>query len=380
MKQITPTGPTAAPSRVLSIDALRGMDMFWIMGADTLIQKLLAIIPDTTFAGSSTAWTSELIQQFEHAPWEGFRFYDLIFPLFLMLVGCSIPFSLSKLGDSSVKIHLRILRRMAMLILMGLVYNGIQNLNWQELRWMGVLQRIGICYGIGALLAVHLSPRALIATWFAILIGYWGILSWVSVPGGVAGDLTPAGNLSGYLDRSLLPGKILEKYYGYGDNEGILSTLPAIATVLIGIFAGRWLQGSHSKLEKTCGLMAAGASLVLLGILWGNHFPIIKNLWTSSFVLVAGGWSLMLLSVFYGIIDGLGFKSWAWIWIVIGSNAITIYMLQRIVPFGKISEFFFSGIADLLGDHRSILILAGAILCKIILLIVMYQKKMFLRL
>jgi predicted acyltransferase len=374
------TDPQKSAKRVLSIDALRGFDMFWIMGADSLAQKLLALVPATGIAGISTAWASGLIDQFEHVEWEGFRFYDLIFPLFLMLVGCSIPFSLSKLGDDRAKVHRRILKRTILLVFMGLIYNGIQNFDWQNLRWMGVLQRIGICYGIGALLAVHLGPRALLAAWLAILLGYWGILAWVPVPGGTAGDLSPAGNLSGFLDRTLLPGKIHEKYYGYGDNEGLLSTLPAVATVLVGIAAGKWLQSGYSKLEKASGLMALGAILVILGNLWGDYFPIIKNLWTSSFVLVAGGWSLMLLSLFYGIIDGLGYQRWAWIWIVIGANAITIYLLQRIIPFGKISEFFLDGLASLAGDQRSVVILAGALVCKCILLAVMYHKRMFLRL
>jgi len=375
-----PATDKTTSSRVLSIDALRGFDMFWIMGADTLVKKLLALVPATTFAGASTAWVAGLAEQFEHVEWEGFRFYDLIFPLFLMLVGCSIPFSLNKLGESKSKIYMRILRRTFLLVLMGLIYNGIQNFEWDQLRWMGVLQRIGICYGIAALLAVHIGPRGLFAVWVAILLGYWGILTWVPVPGGTAGDLTPAGNFSGYLDRTLLPGKILEKYYGYGDNEGLLSTIPAVATVLLGIGAGRWLQSGYSKLEKASGLMALGAALVILGSFWGNYFPIIKNLWTSSFVLVAGGWSLMLLSVFYGVIDGLGLRGWARLWIIIGANAITINMLQRIVPFGKISEFFLKGIANLEYVDRDIVLLAGALVCKCILLIVMYKKRMFLRL
>ena len=353
--------------------------MFWIMGADTLAAKLVALVP-ASLAGFSTAWIAGLSDQFEHAEWEGFRFYDLIFPLFLFLVGCSIPLSLGKLDHDKRRMHGRILRRTLLLVFMGLLYNGIQNFDWAQLRWMGVLQRIGIGYGIAALLTVHLSTRGLMVVWLAILLGYWGILSWVPVPGGIAGDLSPAGNLSGYLDRSLLPGKILEKYYGYGDNEGLLSTIPAVATVLLGVGAGRWLQGTASHLQKASGLMAIGALLVIAGNQWGNYFPVIKNLWTSSFVLVAGGWSLMLLSVFYGLIDGLGWKRWAWIWVAIGANAITIYLLQRIVPFSSISKFFFQGIANLAGDNGAILLLAGALACKCLLLAWLYNKRIFLRL
>lgn len=365
--------------RIVSIDALRGFDMFWIMGADTLAAKIVGLVP-ASLAGFSTAWIAGIADQFEHAEWEGFRFYDLIFPLFLFLVGCSIPLSLGKLDQDKHRMHGRILRRTLLLVLMGLLYNGIQNLDWAQLRWMGVLQRIGIGYGIAALLTVHLSTRGLLVVWLAILFGYWGILSWVPVPGGIAGDLSPAGNLSGYLDRTLLPGKILEKYYGHGDNEGLLSTIPAVATVLLGVGAGRWLQGTATHLQKAAGLMALGALLVIAGNQWGHYFPVIKNLWTSSFVLVAGGWSLMLLSVFYALIDGLGWKRWAWIWVAIGANAITIYLLQRIVPFPSISKFFFQGIANLAGDHGTIVLLAGALACKCLLLAWLYNKRIFLRL
>ena len=377
MQQETNTNPKNP--RIVSIDALRGFDMFWIMGADTLAAKLVALVP-ASLAGFSTAWIAGLADQFEHAEWEGFRFYDLIFPLFLFLVGCSIPLSLGKLDQDKRRMHGRILRRTLLLVLMGLLYNGIQNFDWAQLRWMGVLQRIGIGYGIAALLTVHLSTRGLLVVWLTILLGYWGILSWVPVPGGIAGDLSPAGNLSGCLDRTLLPGKSLEKYSGYGDNEGLLSTIPAVATVLLGVGAGRWLQGTATHLQKASGLMAIGTLLVIAGNQWGNYFPVIKNLWTSSFVLVAGGWSLMLLSLFYGLIDGLGWKRWAWIWVAIGANAITIYLLQRIVPFSSISKFFFQGTANLAGDHGAILLLAGALACKCLLLAWLYNKRVFLRL
>ncbi|MFN6304838.1 MAG: DUF5009 domain-containing protein, partial [Planctomycetota bacterium] len=134
MQQQPQSDPKSTNERVLSIDALRGFDMFWIMGADTLAKKLLALVPATTVAGISTAWAPQLSEQFDHVEWEGFRFYDLIFPLFLMLVGCSIPFSLGKLQDDRAKAYWRILRRTLLIVFMGLIYNGIQNLNWSELR------------------------------------------------------------------------------------------------------------------------------------------------------------------------------------------------------------------------------------------------------
>ncbi len=371
--------------RVRSIDALRGFDMFWIMGADTLVTKLCMLVPPDWLGGTPAIFAARLSEQMEHVEWEGFRFYDLIFPMFLMLVGCSIPFSLQKLQGSVWRTHLRILRRTVLLVLMGLIYNQIQDLDWGNLRWMGVLQRIGICYGIAAMLAVHFSTRILVVVWLAILVGYWGIMTYLPVPGGVAGDLSAAGNLSGYLDRTLLPGKLLEEYYGYGDNEGLLSTLPAIATVLIGIGAGKWLQSNATKTNKAVVLFSAGLLLLAAGYGWGvytpiGRFPMIKNLWTSSFVLVAGGWSILLLGLFYSIIDGLGFHRWAWLWMVIGANAITIYMLQRIVHFREIADFLLGAIPESLGDTTGLTFLMGALSLKCLVLALMYRKKVFLRL
>jgi predicted acyltransferase len=364
--------PQATPQRVLAIDALRGFDMFWIIGADTLFVTALGL--------SSAPIAKTLSQQLDHVPWEGFVFYDLIFPLFLFIVGCAIPFSLDKYRANPNEVWGRIARRTLLLIAMGLIYNRIQDFNWSDMRWMGVLQRIGICYGVAAVLFLKLPLKMLSLVFASILLGYWGILEWVPVPGGTAGDLTPQGNLGGYLDRTLLPGKILEQYYGFGDNEGLLSTLPAVATAILGIFAGLWLKSSYGPWLKVAGLAAAGAVSLGLGLAWGLYFPIIKNLWTSSFVLVAGGWSLLLLALFYLLIDVLQWRGWSWFWIVIGSNAITIYMLQDFVPFEKVADYFLSGMARSIGAWGPVLLATGALAIKWLVLLFLYRKKVFLRL
>src|SRR5262249_28081308 len=149
----------------------------------------------------------------------------------------------------------------------------------------------------------------------AILLGYWALLATVPAPGGEAGDLSKEGNLGGYLDRHFLPGKILEKYYGHGDNEGLLSTVPAVATALIGALAGQWLRSGRPSTMRLMGLTLAGLVCIVAGTAWGGAFPIIKNLWTSSFVLVAAGWSLLLLTVFHGVIDVLGYRRWAFFFV-----------------------------------------------------------------
>ena len=363
---------TSIPQRVLSIDALRGFDMFWIAGGASLLKAILAV--------TGLAIAPTLTQQFEHVAWEGFRFYDLIFPLFLFLVGCVLPYSLEKHRGSPKAVYLRIARRTFMLVLLGLIYNRMLDFQFADLRTAGVLQRIGICYGFGALLCVHLRVPGQVIALVAILIGYWAILTWVPVPGGRAGDLTPEGNLCGYLDRNFLPSKIKQAYYGFGDNEGLLSTLPAIGTVLLGAIAGAWLKSSIAPWWKVIGLAVAGLVSLTAGYTWGNSFPIIKILWTSSFVLVAGGWSLLLLALFYAVIDVIGWQRWAFFWVVIGANAITIYFVPKIIDFDKMSEFFLTGVSQLVGDWKTVILVAGALAAKWLFLLFLYRQRIFLRL
>jgi predicted acyltransferase len=369
----TQAAPTvaASPPRVLSIDALRGFDMFWIMGADAWFSSLLGMI--------DRPWAGQLKQQLEHVPWEGFRFYDLIFPLFLFLVGCVIPYSLAKYRERPGDAHWRLIRRGAALTLIGLMLNGLLQFEWDQLRWAGVLQRIGICYAVAGLLYLHLSPRGLVLTFSGILIGYWLIMIGIPVPGGERGDFTPAGNLAGYLDRTLLPGKIMPEYYGYGDNEGILSTIPAIATALLGVLAGLYLRSSDQPLRKVSMLTMAGLAGLVLGLLWGNFFPVIKNLWTSTFVLVAGGWSLLLLALFYGIIDVGGWRGWALPFIVIGANAILVYVLPYVWDVDFTVNFFTGGLQRVLPAVAPLIGLGGVLVCKWLLLYVLWRQKWYLR-
>ena len=362
--------------RVLSIDALRGFDMFWIIGGDALARSILGLVKQP--------WAESLAGQWEHAEWEGFRFYDLIFPLFLFLVGCVLPYSMERYQGASFQAYGRILRRVALLFLLGLVNNGLLQFQWDNLRVAGVLQRIAICYGVAAVICLHFRVRAQVVILLAILLGYWAIIAWVPAPGGVPGDTTQAGNLAGYLDRTYLPGKILEMYYGDGDNEGLLSTLPAVATALIGVLAGHWLRSSATQWGKVAGLALSGTLCVLLGLLWSNAFPIIKNIWTSSFVLVAGGCSLILLAWFYALIDCLGWRRSAFFWCVIGSNAITIYVAQRFINFDYMAKFFFGGVMRLsdtyvLTGSDKIWLCFGILACKWVFLWMLYRQKLFLR-
>lgn len=369
----TPQRATVPSQRSVAVDALRGFTMFWIVGGDELGRAVLAAV--------DRPWAERLSLQLEHVDWEGFRFYDLIFPTFLLLVGCAIPWSLEKYRSYPRQAYFRVLRRSGLLFLFGLLANGLLELQWDQLRVAGVLQRIAVCYVAGAVIYLQLSNRGRVLAVAGLLLGYWGLLAWVPAPGGLAGDLSPAGNLAGYVDRTFLPGMILPEYYGFGDNEGLLSTFPAIATVLLGTLLSG-LIGRGSPQWWRAGLLAAtGAVLLAVGQFWGNFFPVIKNLWTSSFVLVAGGWSCMLLALFYTLFDCLGWRRLAFFWVVIGTNAITIYMLPSLVDLGYTARFFLGGLADRMPTlWGTVLLLAGQFGLSWLLLYGLYRRRVFLRL
>jgi predicted acyltransferase len=361
----------SASTRVLSIDALRGFDMFWIIGGGALLESLVKV------------WdlpiTRTIQQQLEHVEWQGFHFEDLIFPLFVFMVGVVLPFSLSgrrERGQSLAGIHLHVIKRTAGLILLGLIFNGLLNFEWSEMRWPGVLQRIGLCYFFAALIVLHTRWRTQAILVGAVLLVYWAVTMLVPVPGHGAGNLTMEDSLSSWIDQRLIPGVL---YYKYGDNEGLISTFPAVCTALLGALAGHWLRSNRSGPHKASGLALAGVACLLAGLLWGRFFPIIKILWTSSYVLYAGGWSLLLLALFYWVIDVKGYRRWAFFFVVIGMNAITIYFLQRFVDFEAIAEFFLGGVAKHASLLAPLILPFGALMIRWLLLHFLYRHRVFLK-
>lgn len=370
-------------TRVLSIDALRGFDMAWIMGLENIVREWAR--------ASQSRFSSSIDTQLTHVPWEGFRFYDLIYPLFIFIVGVVLPFSTSRRSaDIAISgkeqearetraAYFRIVRRVLLLFFLGLVYNDLLLGNWRELRIAGVLQRTALCYGAAALWQLHTTWRTQFFSVVAILLGYWAILAFIPAPGGVAGDLSPQGNLAGWLDRHYLPGRILPEYYGHGDNEGYLSTIPAVATALIGVLAGHWLRSGRTAGRIVAGLLVAAGVCLGVGWCWSLVFPVIKNLWTSSFVLVAAGYSLGLLALFYGVIDGLGWRSWALPLVVIGSNAIFIYIAPGLIPFERVTRAVTSRLSTAEGPWGGFVEVVSVFVLEWLMLWVMYRKKWFLR-
>lgn len=318
------------PPRLLSLDALRGFDMFWIVGGEEIVHALRKI--------QNQPVVDFFAYHLDHRPWEGVTFYDLIFPLFVFIVGVSIVFSISKIiaehGRSAA--FERILTRSIFLYLLGLFYYGGLSKGIDQVRLLGVLQRIAICYFFAGTLFCFLSRRGLIAACLVLLVGYWALMTFVPVPGIGPGHFEEGANLANYIDREYLP---FRKWDGDHDPEGLLSTLPAIGTCLLGVFAG--LLITHPALspgQKVLRLAGAGVAGIALGVLWSWQFPIIKKLWTSSYVLVAGGYSALLLALFYQIIDIWGWRRWALPFVWIGVNPLLIYMAHNLIDFPQLAE------------------------------------------
>jgi len=357
--------------RLASVDALRGFDMFWIIGGGALLENLLKVY--------SGPVTDKIEQQLHHVEWGGFHFEDLIFPLFLFIVGVVLPFSFTRRlerGHSRSALYLHILKRSAIIILLGLIFNELQRFDWAQMRWPGVLQRIGICYFFAAIIVMNTKWRTQAIIIAVVLILYWVATMLIPVPNYGAGNLTMEGCLSSYIDQQLIPGEL---YYGFGDNEGVISTLPAICTVLIGALAGHWLRSGQLGDRKAAGLAIAGIVSLLVGLLWAQVFPIIKILWTSSYVLVAGGLSLLLLALFYWVIDVKGYSKWAFFFIVIGMNPITIYFLQRFVDFNGIAEFFLAGAIEHSDLFKPVILALGVVLTKWLFLWFLYRHRIFFK-
>ena len=363
--------PNPPQQRMVSVDALRGFDMFWIIGGGEVISSL---------AGLWTHPAAQKIQdQLEHVEWQGFHFEDLIYPLFMFIIGVVLPFSTSRRlqqGHSLRAVHLHIVKRSIVLVSLGLIYNGLLRFDWPQTRWPGVLQRIGICYFFAAMLVVHTKWRTQAIVIAATLLLYWAAMMLIPVPVLGAGVLTPEGCLSSYIDQKLIPGVL---YYTYGDNEGIISTFPAVCTVLLGALAGHWLRSNRSGGRKAAGLALAGVACTAVGYLWGLVFPIIKIIWTSSYTLYSGGLCLILLALFYWVIDVKGCQKWAFVFVVIGMNPITIYFLQQFVGFEAIAKFFLSGLAEHAGPIGPVILPFGVLAASWLLLWFLYRHKIFFK-
>ena len=361
--------------RLLSLDTLRGFDMFWIIGGEEIFHVL----------AKTTGWAGAIFMadQFTHVSWNGFRPYDCIFPLFLFLAGVSTPYSLgSRLakGDARSLLARKAITRGLILVLLGIIYNnGLFMRPFADMRFGSVLGRIGLAGMFAQLIYLYVqNERARYGIFVGILLLYWALLMLVPVPGFGAGNLTMEGSLVGYVDRLIMPGRLYKVVH---DPEGILSTLPAIGTGLLGVFAGTVLRRHGlSDGRKLRQLIMAGVACVAVGWVWNLVFPVNKNLWTSSFVLVAGGWSLLILSLFYWVIDMQNLRRWTFFFVVIGMNSILIYLAGKVIDFEHAAHFLFGGLLHFFNEPVEAV---GAVIAflavKWAFLYFLYKQKTFLR-
>ncbi len=373
---------SAPTKRLVSLDALRGFNMFWIIGAEKIADALSRLkFPGVHF----------LSAQLNHTPWNGFAFYDLIYPMFIYVVGISAVFAVEsrrKRGERPLKILRHIFTRTVLLFLVGL-YMSNSGLDWHgwltNIRWMGVLQRIALCYFGTATLVLFLKPRYQAVIAIAFLVIYWLLLRFVPVPGFGAGvwDI-PEASFANYIDKLFLPGR---RYYHTWDPEGLLSTFPALATCQLGAFTGFWLrreidfkQRPLTRERKVIGLAVAGLVLLGLGILWGLDFPVNKKIWTSSFVLVTGGLNSIFMALFYWVFDIKGYQRWAFPFVVIGSNSLFIYVAVAFFPFDAVSRWLIGGnLLKWLGNVQALMVVTLSFILEWLLLYFMYKRKIFLR-
>ena len=429
---INPNTPMPKPesSRLVSLDALRGFDMFWIIGADSLVYALNRM--------TQSGPTQFLANQLEHAEWAGFRFYDLIFPLFVFMVGISIVFSLGRAANSGSRTDAlkRVLRRGVLLFLIGIFHSGGIMSPFPDIRLMGVLNRIALAYTFACVIFCFFKPKAIGAWCVSLLIGYWAMVSLIPIrdiqlekgnlatlaekagnaegatalrdtsnPSGVKdglawttakslyavttnwtkGKFEPGLNPVNHFDFNYLPARKYDQFY---DPEGILSTIPAVATCLLGVLAGFLLQsGATSDMRKVWILAGWGAAAVALGWIWNIHFPVIKKIWTSSYVLVAAGYSALLMALFYYIVDVIKLRAWCQPFIWMGMNSITVYLTSNMLggfrklalrlTGGDLRLFLEGSVAKGAGD---LLVSVVGLLLAFAFVRFLYKRQIFLRL
>ena len=351
--------------------------MFFITGGATLIMAIAAFFPE------SATWQA-IAANMEHVPWDGLVHHDTIFPLFLFIAGISFPFSLQKQkekGRSMKSIYLKILRRGLILVFLGLVYSGLLKFEFATLRWPSVLGRIGLAWMFAAFIFTatgkRLWPKVTIIA--IILVGYWLVSAYVHAPGvdPAINPLTREGNIACYIDRTLLGPHCYQPDY---DPEGLLSTLPAICTALLGMLTGVFIQRSKPTWKTALVLFVAGVVFAILGAAWNIIYPINKALWSSSFVLAVAGYSLIMFALFYYIIDVCGWRKWDFYFKVIGMNSILIYMAPKFIDFSSLSHRLFDGVYSLLpAQFYEVAQIAGYMLVLWLFMYFMYRQHIFLK-
>jgi predicted acyltransferase len=358
------------PARLLSLDGLRGFDMFWIIGGQEMVRSLAKVWPGR--------FSDAMVQQFEHVPWVGLHFFDVIWTLFMFMVGISLCFSIAKrrrTRDSDCSIVYHAIQRALILFALGMIAQGnLLDFNLATFHpFYSVLHGIAAGYLIATMVTLKFRLRGQAIVTAVFLVAYWILLLAIPVPGVGRSVLTPAGNAATYID-SLVMGR-----FYYGENTWFLSYLGFASSVLLGVLAGEVLLSERTARLKCWILYGYGAGLLLAGLLWSLWLPIIKLLWTSSFVLVAGGLSCVMMATFYLIIDVLGYRKWVFPFTVIGMNALAVYMATILFDFRKVGNILVGHLLPRVGRWDHFLSESAALAIIWFILYWMYRTKSFVK-
>jgi len=402
--------------RLESLDALRGMDLLFLVAISDLVEELAEVI--------DTPWMASVMECFTHKTWESFSPWDLVMPLFMFMAGVAIPFAIKKTsphqtsprgGFRSLSLGgagrgLRLFRRVLLLWIFGMMVQGnLLALDPNRIYlFTNTLQAIAVGYFFSALIYLHTSWKTQIGIAVGLLLTFWGAMEWISIGGYGGGDYTPHGNLAEGIDTLLLgrfrdtaqiiDGQVVvRESYTY---TWILSSLNFVVTVLSGVLAGQILkrtpsnsplQGERQDAKTICPfpykgevrrgsfLLLVGIAMVALGWTWGLVHPVIKHIWTGSMVLVSSGYCFLLMGIFYLWIDCLGHNKHLTVLKVYGMNSITAYVVSHVISFRSISKSLFFGLEQYVGDYYDFIIQLSNVTILFLILYIMYRKKIFLR-
>ncbi|MGO8786049.1 MAG: acyltransferase family protein [Terriglobia bacterium] len=356
--------------RLVSIDALRGFDMFWIIGGTEMLMGLGKVVHRPVF--------DRFLEQFHHVPWQGLHIYDLIWPLFMFIMGAAIPLAVAKRrargeGDRTLLLH-ALWRAIVMFCLGTLTQGNLLLFDWSRFRpCFSVLHGLAAGYLIATLVVVKVKAKWHATIVAGFLLAYWAVVMLVPLPGVGAGVLTPQGNLPTYVDRLVLG------HLHYGRNTWFLSYPAFGASVLLGVLAGHVLMSTRTPLSKVSRLLVAGALSLGAGLLWSLSFPIIKLMWTSSYVLVSGGLSFMALGFFYWIVDVLQYRQWAFGFVVIGMNSTAVYVATQVFDFRLVGNIFVGHLLPMIGRWGGFVEASAAVAVVWLILYWMFCKKEFIK-
>ena len=360
--------------RLVSLDTLRGFDMFLIVGGGAMLGAYCN--------GNVNGITQAIAKQMNHATWEGFAFWDIIMPLFMFVVGAAMPFSFAKrigLGHGRTKLFIHVAKRVIILWVLGMMVQGnLLKYDPGQLQiYSNTLQAIAAGYLIASVLILNFSIIVQVIVTVGGLVGYWAVMRFVPFAGQGAGVMEPGNNIARYIEQ-MCAGQFFVETSTY---TWFFSSITFGATVMLGVFAGFLLKNNKlSKYGKFFSLVGMGIVLTAGGMVWGIWLPIIKHIWTSSFVLYAGGLSYLMLAAFYLVIDVWGFKKWAFGFVVIGSNAIAAYMMAELFDFRHVGNIFVSGLEKFTGNWYELIQAAAAFVVLWLILFWMYRKKSFVKL